>query len=54
MPLKARRPADDMLNRPSTRPRIASGAFICTSVCAMLLNESSKKPARKSNASASG
>ena len=43
-----------MLKSPSTRPRLASGAFICTSVCVMLLNESSKKPAMNSSASASG
>ena len=54
MPLKARKPSADMLNRPITRPRMAAGALICTSVCAMLLNESSKKPATNSSASASG
>ena len=47
MPLKVRSPDADMLKRPSTRPRMVSGAFICTSVCAMLLNESSKKPAQE-------
>jgi hypothetical protein len=53
MPLNARRPPDDMLKSPSTRPRIAEGAVSCAIVCAMLLNESSKKPAMKSSTSAS-
>ena len=39
-----------MLKSPSTRPRMVSGAFICTSVCVMLLNDSSKNPAQNSNA----
>ncbi len=52
-PLKVRMPSDAMLNRPSTRPRMAAGAFNCTSVCTMLLNDSSRKPAENSNGSAS-
>ena len=42
-----------MLNRPTTRPRMSSGAFNCTRACAMVLNDSSKKPAANSNAIAS-
>ena len=54
MPLKARMPRPAMLNRPMTRPRMSAGAFICTSACAIVLNDSSKKPAANSSAIASG
>ncbi len=53
-PLKARKPRLAMLNRPMTRPRLSSGALSCTSVCAMALNDNSKKPAANNSASASG
>ena len=43
-----------MLNRPMTRPRMSTGAFTCTSVCAMALNDNSKKPAANNSISASG
>ena len=49
MPLKARMPSPAMLNRPMTRPRMAAGAFNCTSVCAIVLNDNSKNPATNSS-----
>src|SRR5665213_4234898 len=39
---------------PSTRPRMGAGAFICTSVWAMLVNDSSNKPATNNTADATG
>ena len=53
MPLKVRMPSADIVKRPITRPRISAGALICTSVCAIELNESSTKPATNSSAIAS-
>jgi hypothetical protein len=51
-PLNVRSPDAAMLNSPSTRPRSASGAWIWTRAWLMLLNESSKNPARNSNGNA--
>src|SRR5205085_10363064 len=53
-PLNARSPIADMAKSPITRPRTSSGACICTSVCVMAKNESSRKPATASSASATG
>ena len=49
IPLKVRMPFAAIENTPITRPRIATGALSCTRACAMELNASSRKPARKSN-----
>ena len=53
-PEKARRPREDMLNRPMTRPRIAGGARICTRLWVIELNDSSRKPAANSSIRAPG
>ncbi len=52
-PLNVRRPRPIIENTPMTRPRISAGAFNCTSVCAIELNDSSTKPATNSNNTAS-
>src|SRR4029078_5998668 len=53
IPLNARKPRLVMAKSPITRPRNASGARICTRVCAIALNESSRNPATNSTPSAS-
>ena len=54
MPLKARRPRLDMLNRPMTRPRLSGGALSWTRLCAMALKDNSRNPAANRKQSASG
>ena len=53
-PLNNLKPEDDMPNKPNTFPRIASGAFICTIVWFMLLNDNSQNPAMNRHTRASG
>ena len=54
MPLNVRNPDALIENKPSTRPRVALGACICTSVCVMLENDSSQKPATNNARIANG
>src|SRR5260221_13934612 len=52
-PEKARMPRAHRMYSPITRPRIGAGACSWTSVCAIALNESSRKPTANRTASAS-
>ena len=54
MPLPARRPSMAVLKRPTTVPRMAGGARICTSVCAIDVKAMLKIPATTRSSTASG